>query len=352
LAKKRATPASTTSPPAHTTDAVPQHESLIEGRIMDGGRGYYHVDSAAGPLLCTLRGRLRKDLTYAQSQSVRRGARQASVKQKDPVAIGDRVRVQPTGGGTGIIAEVVARSDAAFTRRDPMHGELTSVAGVDQLIVVFAARDPSPHVRMLDRFLVIAEAQGIPAMICINKVDRGIESWLEERLRVYEQIGYPVLRTSAATGDGVDALRSRLGGHTSALLGPSGVGKSSLLNALQPGLALRVGEVGATTHKGRHTTTGTRLIPLDLPDGGYIADTAGIRALGLARVYTDQLDHYFPELGPFLGGCHLSDCTHLHEPHCAVRTAVTMGLIDGQRYDSYGRLRAARSVPLDDEQDD
>jgi ribosome biogenesis GTPase len=180
-------------------------------------------------------------------------------------------------------------------------------------------------------------------MICLNKVDQQPDEWLIERLEVYRAMGYPVVMTSANTGAGVGELRSRLAGHTSAFVGPSGVGKSSLLNAVQPGLALRVSAIGETTHKGRHTTTGTRLVPLDDGDGGYIADTAGIRALALGAASLRQLDTCFREFAPYLGQCRLSDCTHLHEPDCAIRAAVVDGTLDVERYESYGKLLAEGS---------
>jgi ribosome biogenesis GTPase len=250
------------------------------------------------------------------------------------------VRVLPTGGGTGVIEEIVARAGAAFTRGDPNAGALTSVAGLDQMVAVFAAHDPEPHLRLLDRFLVLAEAQEATAIICLNKVDLGVTPWLAERLAVYRRIGYEVIETSAEQGSGVAELRARLAGHTSALLGPSGVGKSSLLNALEPGLSLRVSAVSAATNKGRHTTTGTRLVPLDGPDGGFLADTAGIRALAVSPATLARLDQCFREFRPYLGTCHLSDCTHVHEPECAVRRALRERAIDRERYDSYRRLLA------------
>lgn len=313
---------------------------LAEGMIIEGNRGLYWVETPAGSLLCTIRGRLRKQLEYPISASAHKRVQKAVVKEHDPVAVGDRVRVLPTGGGKGVIEEVVARAGGAFARPDPDEGrgKVRSVAGLDQMIAVFAARNPSPHLRMLDRFLVLAEMQRMAAVICINKVDLGVESWLAERLNAYRAAGYPVILTSVAAGAGLDELRGYLAGRTSAFLGPSGVGKSSLLNALQPDLGQRVSEVSDATGKGRHTTTGTRFFPLDGTEGGYIADTAGIRALSVPGAAAGRLAQFFPEFRPYLGSCRLSDCSHLHEPHCAVRAAVAAHVIDGERYESYCRL--------------
>lgn len=314
---------------------------LVEGLIVDGSRGLYRVETPAGLLTCTIRGRLRKELTYAESASARRDVRDVKVKPHDPVAVGDRVRALPTGGGSGVIEQVVARAGAAFTRKDPDPAarELTTVAGLDQMVVVFAVRDPEPHLGLLDRFLAVAEDQRVDALICMTKADLGVPPELERRMAVYRALGYPVLYTSIETGEGVDALRERLAGHTSAFLGKSGVGKSSLLNALEPGLAQRVSEVSAATGKGRHTTTATRLCRLSGPDGGYVADTAGIRALALTDAAVARLDWCFREFRPHLGACRLSDCAHVREPDCAIRAAVRTGAIDRERYQSYRRIR-------------
>jgi ribosome biogenesis GTPase / thiamine phosphate phosphatase len=315
-------------------------QDLLDGLIVDGSRGQYRVETAAGALICTIRGRLRKQLEYPTSASGSKSVRKVTVKPHDPVAVGDRVRVLATGGGTGVIEAVTARVGGAFSRDDPdpAGGRLTSVAGIEQVIAVFAARDPEPHLRMLDRFLVLAESQSLAAIIVLNKVDLGVEPWLAERLRVYRAAGYPVIEASAELGLGVEDLRARLAGRVSALMGPSGVGKSSLLNALEPELGLRVSAIGATTHKGRHTTTGTRLIPLAGPRGGAIADTAGIRALALDDAARGTLDRCFPEFRPYLGACRFATCAHLAEPGCAVKAAVAAGRIHRERYTSYARM--------------
>ena len=335
---------------ADANGAARPEPALVEGLVIEKNRGVYRVEVPGGTLVCTIRGRLRKQLEYASSETTatRKSVKRVRVMRHDPVAAGDRVLVRPTVPGEGVIEEIVSRAGSAFTRADPQRGQgsLTPVAGIDQLVAVFAAREPAPHLRLLDRFLVAAEAQALAAVICLNKVDLGVEPWLAERLDVYRAIGYPVLLTSAATGEGLDALRSRLAGHTSALLGPSGVGKSSLLNALEPDLGQRVAEISRSTGKGRHATRGTRLVPLhgsNSPGGGYIADTAGIRALALDRATLARLDWCFREFRPYLDACRLSDCTHLHEPDCAVRAAVQAGAIDAGRYDSYCRLHPASS---------
>jgi ribosome biogenesis GTPase len=335
-----------------TPDRSP--DGLVEGLIVDGSRGQYRVETPQGFFLCTIRGKLRKELVYPESTGARRSVRNVKVREKDPVAIGDRVALLPTGGGAGVIERVLARSGGAFTRGDPDAGggALTTVAGLDQLVMVFAAREPAPHLRLLDRILVVAESQDLPAVICLNKVDLGVPSWLRERLAVYRQIGYRVALASAERRDGLDELRALLAGRVSAFVGPSGVGKSSLLNTLQPELGQRVSAVSGLTHKGRHTTTGARLFPLDGPEGGYIADTAGIRALAVADPRLIRLDHCFPEFRPYLGTCRLADCTHIHEPGCAVLSAVAARAIDVERYDSYCRLLTGEAAALDWEESD
>jgi ribosome biogenesis GTPase len=211
---------------------------------------------------------------------------------------------------------------------------------VDQVVVVFAAANPEPHPRMLDRFLVIAEANELAARIVINKVelvggaDEARKRWID-----YERAGYVVHYTSVKRREGLDTLHDALAGQVSVLTGPSGVGKSSLLNAMFPGLDLRVGEISESVNKGRHTTVGGYLHPLPGVDGGYVADTPGLREVGMWALSPTELDQCFPELRPFLDGCRFADCRHSVEPDCAVRTAVQRGEVSRARYESFMKLR-------------
>jgi ribosome biogenesis GTPase len=211
------------------------------------------------------------------------------------------------------------------------------VANPDQVVFIFAVREPAPNLRMLDRLLVIAENCELPAILCVNKMDLAHdEGEAQELLGIYEKIGYEVLYTSAMSGLGLERLRERLTGKLSVLSGPSGVGKSSLLNAIQPELGLAVREISEATGKGRHTTVGVRLWPLQA--GGYVADTPGLREAGLWDIEPEELAWHFVEMRPYLSDCRFSSCIHTHEPGCAVKAAVAKGVISAERYESYCRL--------------
>jgi ribosome biogenesis GTPase / thiamine phosphate phosphatase len=281
------------------------------------------VQTDSGMVTCHLRGRLKQGKHVG-----------------DIAAVGDRVEISRQSDGTGMI-ESVAERIHSLVRLDPRPKgvyQQVILANPDQAVFVFACASPTPRLRMLDRFLVISERQKLPALIVANKVDLVGDQQAQEMFGFYPDIGYPVLYTCAKTGQGVDELRQRLTGKVSALAGPSGVGKSSLLNAVQPGLGLAVREISEAFQKGRHTTTVRQLFPLD--SGGYVADTPGMRSLELWDTEPEELDGYFPELAPLVAKCQFSDCNHKTEPGCAVRAAVEAGTVHPQRYDSYLRLRA------------
>lgn len=295
---------------------------LLWGRVTRLLSGFYTVETERGDLVCRLRGRLKKGASGG-----------------DLVALGDWVGLRPLEDGTGIIEEIKPRSHALVRKAPKARGDYQQVllANPDQVVFVFACANPRPHLRMLDRFLVIAEQQGIPAVIVVNKIDLVGLTAARERFDLYVPLGYPVLYTSAKTGLGIDVLRDQLAGKISALAGPSGVGKSSLLNAIQPELGLSVRELSAATSKGRHGTVIRQMFPLDA--GGYVADLPGLRMLSLWDIEPEELDGYFPELRGLVRHCQFNDCTHLNEPGCAVRAAVEEGRVHPDRYESYLRMR-------------
>ena len=297
----------------------------LSGHVLRSQSGQYWVETPEGIVHCRLRGRLK----------------QGRRAHTDLVVIGDRVTLQrlPDEADEGIIEEVAPRENR-FARRQPggrgNYKEHVLVANLDWLVAVFACGRPPMNPRVLDRFLVVAELDGIAAAIVANKVDQVGPEEAERLFAPYAALGYPVIYTSALDGTGVDALRALTADKTSAFVGPSGVGKSSLLNALEPSLGLATGEVSETLDKGRHTTRVAQLHPLS--HGGYLADTPGIRELASFALPARELAGCFPEMRPFLGACRFVDCLHAKEPGCAVREAVERGEIARDRYDSYQRI--------------
>ncbi len=295
---------------------------LLPGLIVKAQSGIFDVETEQGVIPSKLRGRLMKERM-----------------ESDAAALGDRVQIlrQPEGLAT---IEVVEERVRVLSRQSPGRSgiEQVLVANPDQAVFVFACADPDPNFRMLDRLLVVAEREEIPALICANKIDLVVPRTAKQAFGIYAKLGYPVLYTSAKTGKGVRAVCKALHGKLSVLAGPSGVGKTSLLNEIQPGLGLRTSEISLATGRGRHTTVVPELLKLD--GGGYVADTPGLKAFALWDIEPEELDAYFPEIRVLVSECEFSDCTHTHEPKCAVSAALEKGEIDPERYDSYLRMRS------------
>ena len=300
--------------------------STTTGLVLRARSGFYTIATDEGDLVeARLRGRVKRE-------------RQAS----DLAVIGDRVTIERLPDGTGAIAAIEPR-ERRFSRRQPgprgSWREDVMVANPDLVALVFACDRPPPNPRLIDRFLVVGEYNEVPTLLVANKVDLVGADAAAELFGSYRRIGYDVVYTSAKAGIGIEELRGRLAGRLSIVTGPSGAGKSTLLNTLQPGLQLATGEVSeAESGKGKHTTTHAELHRLGGAGGGYVADTPGIRELGLWQIPSTELARCFPEFRPHLGACAFNDCTHVHEPRCGLRAAVDSGMVGEERYDSYRRM--------------
>lgn len=304
---------------------------MEEGIVIKAHGGGYDVQIGAQLYHCSLR-------HYIIEADRRERAETKELPYVDLVSVGDRVQISRSQSETdvGYIEEILPR-ETQFGRTRVNKLPQVIVANLDLLLIIFAARNPQLKLRMLDRFLVTAEASGMLPIICINKIDLVQPKKLKAQMALYEEIGYNVIYTSIVTGAGIDEMRAAMKYRISAIVGASGVGKSSLLNEIQPGLQLRVGDVDERMHKGQHTTTEVSLLPLHF--GGFVADTPGIRTLGLFEIDDEQgLDIHFPEMRPYIPECKFAACTHQHEPGCAVKSAVDRGEINQLRYDSYLRI--------------
>lgn len=307
--------------------AIP--EEAVRAIVVRAHGLWYEVKLLEGPrrhdvLIATMRGGLKK----------RR-------KRTDIVAVGDRVHVVELPDNEATIAAVEPRTRALVrTARNTRDTEQVILANPDQVLFVFSIADPEPHVRMLDRFIVLAEMQEIPIAIAVNKADLddpASDRSIEKTFGIYRDL-YPLFVLSAETGQGIDELKAFLKGKTTGVAGPSGVGKSSLLNAIDPEHRREVGDISGATGKGRHTTIGSRLYEID--DDTYVVDTPGMRSLAMHAIPIEHLDSYFIEFRPYLGECFYHDCTHVHEPGCVVKEALDAGKIAPERYESYVALRS------------
>jgi ribosome biogenesis GTPase / thiamine phosphate phosphatase len=297
-------------------------ENVLTGLVIRTQSGFAWVHTLSGTYICRIRGKLKQHHSLS-----------------DILAVGDTVDISITNPQEGMIEEVEPRNRVLSRQAPESRGirEQVLVANPDQVILVFACANPEPHVRMVDRFLIGLEKHEIPARIVLNKTDIADLPVISKMFSHYVGLGFPVHFVSAKNNEGLAELKSILIGKLSVLAGPSGVGKTSLLNALQPGLGLQVREVSHFTSKGMHTTQVRELFPLD--EGGWLADLPGIRSMGLWDIQPEELDGYFREIRDLVQYCQFNDCTHRNEPGCAVRKAVEEGKINPVRYDSYLRLR-------------
>jgi ribosome biogenesis GTPase / thiamine phosphate phosphatase len=338
--------------------AAPAEDGGIStGIVIAISKGFAEVRVGESTLLCTMRGKLRRRLPPAtaagRGSASSRGSDKRAIRQRSEpmpeddapparVTPGDQVRVRPLGGTEGVIEDLLPRRTKLVRSAGEGRGAQIMLANLDQAVFVFSVREPSPHFGMLDRYLALAEHAGVMGTIVLNKMDLGTSPEIEQACELYEGLGYPVLRTSVITGEHIAELGACVAGRVSLLTGPSGVGKSSLINALLPDAAQRTSDVSGATGKGRHTTTGARLLPV--PGGGWLADSAGIRELALWNVPADELARCFVELRDRADDCLYEDCAHsTRDEGCALQAALAQGAITRARFGSFERLlREAR----------
>jgi ribosome biogenesis GTPase len=318
---------------AGSNGAVRSGESLAEpveaydgqqGTVISLSNNLYRVEVGNSTLLCSVRGTL-----VAQETGF-----------TNPVAVGDQVIVREDGAGGGVVENVLPRR-SMLVRPDVFYSHLRQVvvSNVDQLLIVASWRDPIIWFELIDRYLIAAARNELPPVLCVNKIDLAEgQAEYEEALQPYHKLKIPILFTSAETGHGIDALRGVLRGRTTVLAGLSGVGKSTLLSVVKPGLDLRTGVISERKGEGRHTTTQAELIRLDSQT--TVVDTPGIREFGLSGLAAPELVTHFPEIADAAAGCRFRNCTHHDEPDCAVRAAAKKAEIAQSRYYSYQKIYA------------
>lgn len=301
--------------------ALLSSDSTMKGLVVKSTGSWYRVLMPDGMCCdCRLRGNYRLK----------------GNKQTNPISVGDKVLFVMEADGRGLISDVEERRNYIVRKATKLSKQTHVIAAnIDRLCIVATLTTPRTSTGFIDRLLVTAEAYHIPAALLFNKCDLYDVALAEEQQylqHVYQQAGYPVFSISALCGDGLDQVRELVTGHTVLFCGHSGVGKSALLNALDPSLQLRVGQVSAWSEKGRHTTTYAELHPFA---GGYLIDTPGIKEFGMVDITMQELSHFFPEMRAVLHNCHFANCTHRHEPQCAVKTAIAEGTISEERYKNY-----------------
>ncbi len=295
----------------------------VLGTVIRSTGSWYEVLSEGSRLQCRIRGKLRLK----------------GVRSTNPVVVGDVVTVEADEQGGYVISAIEPRRNYIIRRASNLSKESHIIASnVDQALLVVTLFSPQTAMEFVDRFLVTCEAYKVPVTILLAKIDlaRQHPEAVEEFHSIYESAGYRIVEVSATEGEGVDQVRELLRGKTTLLSGNSGVGKSTLVAAVEPGLDIKTGEISQSHHKGKHTTTFSTMYPL--AEGGYIIDTPGIKGFGLIDIDDAELAHYFPEMMRFLPDCRFYNCSHTHEPGCAVVEAVKRGEIAYPRYESYLKI--------------
>lgn len=296
----------------------------VKGVVVRATGSWYEVLCGEQRLQCRIRGKLRLK----------------GVRSTSPVVVGDVVACEKDVDDSYVISSIEQRRNYIIRRASNLSKESHIIAAnIDQALLVVTLFSPETANEFVDRFLVTCEAYKIPVTILLAKIDlaRKRPELIEEFRSIYESAGYPIVELSATEGEGVESVKELLRGKTTLLSGNSGVGKSTLVQAVEPGLDIRTGEISQSHNKGKHTTTFSTMYPLS--EGGFIIDTPGIKGFGLIDIEEAELAHYFPEMMRFLPECRFYNCSHTHEPHCAVVEAVERGDISYSRYESYLKMK-------------
>ena len=297
-------------------------QQRIEGVVISSTGSWYRVSTENGDIDCRIRGRLRLK----------------GIRSTNPVVVGDRVAVEPDGESSAIV-EILPRRNYIIRRASNLSKESHIIgANIDRALLIVTLHSPSTPVEFVDRFLVTCEAYNVPVTIVLGKADTLVgehEAEAEEFTAIYRNAGYDIVRLSSTMGEGIDEIRELLKGHTTLIAGNSGVGKSTLVSTIDPALDIRTGEISESHHKGKHTTTFSTRYRID---DGYIIDTPGIKGFGLIDIDSKELCRYFPEMMRLAPDCRFYNCTHTHEPGCAVQEGVKQGIVAWSRYESYLKI--------------
>jgi ribosome biogenesis GTPase len=299
----------------------------VKGIVIKSTGSFYSVKTEDSKILtCTIKGKLRT----------------LGLKSTNPVAVGDYVEYQPSGTSEGVIEDILERKNYIIRKSSNLSKQTHIIAAnIDEAFLIITLAFPETSLEFIDRFLASAEAYRIPVTIVINKIDiyhETLKDFVDEIHEIYEKIGYPIIETSAAKNTNIDILKRRITNKVSVFAGNSGVGKSSLINCLYPEIKLKTGKISDYHLKGKHTTTFAEMV--EIPGGGFIVDTPGIKGFGMVLMNKEEIYHFFPDLFKYSENCQYNNCLHVDEPNCAIKEAVNNGLISESRYYSYRSILA------------